>query len=150
MRKEQAESGRLRFWAERVALLHPLAEFWNSLAFRLAWPYAELIIRLWLAKLFFLFGVQQLMHWTLALRNISEDNPFSPLSPALSAYLSTGANLIGAILLALGFMTRYASMPLLLLAVITQSALRSLRHSTVLDRIIRLVCGPWCGAGVPG
>jgi putative oxidoreductase len=107
-----------RFWPARYALV--LADFWNSLTHRLAWPYVELIIRLWIAKLFFFFGIQQLMHWTAALQIVDEENPFPPLAPIVSAYLSTGANLLCAILLVLGAMTRYASLPLLILAVITQ------------------------------
>ena len=55
-------------------------------------------------------------HYRLPLKQ----NPFPPLAPTVSAYLSTGANLICAILLALGLMTRYASLPLLILAAITQ------------------------------
>ena len=101
-------------WALRVS------DFWTSLTLRLVWPYAELIIRLWIAKLFFSFGVQQLMHWTAVLQISAEENPFPSLAPALSAYLGTGANLICAVLMALGLMTRYASLPLLLLAAITQ------------------------------
>lgn len=113
-------TGWSRFWLARFALVRSLANFWNSVALRLAWPYAELLIRLWIAKLFFFFGVQQLMHWTAALQNVDEQNPFPLLAPIVSAYLSTGANLICAMLLALGFMTRYASLPLLILASITQ------------------------------
>ena len=112
--------GSSRFWLARFAFVRSLASFWNSLAHRLAWPYAELLIRLWIAKLFFFFGVQQLMHWSVAVQDVSEDNPFPLLAPIVSAYLSTGANLICAILLVLGFMTRYASLPLLILAAITQ------------------------------
>jgi len=109
-----------RFWHARFAFVRCLANFWNSLAHGLAWPYLELLIRLWVAKLFFFFGVQQLMNWSVALQNVHEDNPFPLLAPIVSAYLSTGANLICAMLLALGFLTRYATMPLLILAVITQ------------------------------
>jgi hypothetical protein len=65
-----------------------LANFWNSLALRLARPYAELLIRLWIAKLVFFFGVQQLMRWTAPLRNVDEQNPFPLLAPIVSAYLS--------------------------------------------------------------
>jgi len=108
------------FWPARFVSVRLLADFWSSLAHRLAWPYVELIIRLWIAKLFFFFGIQQLMHWTAALQIVDEDNPFPLLAPIVSAYLSTGANLLCAILLALGAMTRYASFPLLILAVITQ------------------------------
>src|SRR5258708_37249969 len=107
-----------RFWRARLALVRLLADLWNSLAHRLAWPYVELIIRLWIAKLFFFFGIQQLMHWTAAL--VDEENPSPLLAPIVSGYLSTGANLLCAIVLALGAMTRYASLPLLILAVIAQ------------------------------
>src|SRR5277367_7119284 len=120
MHNQTEVTGWSRFWLARYAFVRSLADFWNSLAQRLAWPYAELLIRLWIAKLFFFFGVQQLMHWTAALQIVDEKNPFPLLAPIVSAYLSTGANLLCAILLALGAMTRYASFPLLILAVITQ------------------------------
>ena len=113
-------TGRSRFWLAQLAFVRSLASFWNSLAHRLAWPYVELLIRLWIAKLFFFFGVQELMHWPAALQIADEQNPFPPLAPIVSAYLNTGADLICAILLALGFMTRYASLPLLIVAAITQ------------------------------
>jgi putative oxidoreductase len=113
-------TGWSRFWLARFAFVRSLASLWNSLARRLAWPYVELLIRLWIAKLFFYFGVQQLMHWTLAVQIADEQNPFPPFAPIVSAYLSAGADLVCAILLALGFMTRYASLPLLILAAITQ------------------------------
>src|SRR5271155_4942360 len=113
-------AGWSRFWLARYSFVRSVADFWNSLAQRLAWPYVELIIRLWIAKLFFFFGIQQLMHWTAALQIVDEDNPFPLLAPIVSAYVSTGANLLCAILLALGAMTRYASLPLLILAIITQ------------------------------
>jgi NADH dehydrogenase FAD-containing subunit/uncharacterized membrane protein YphA (DoxX/SURF4 family) len=117
MDKQMDETGWSRFWLARFAMVRLFADFWDSLA-QLAWPYAELIIRLWIAKLFFFFGMQQLMHWAAVL--VDEENPFPLLAPIVSAYLSTGANLLCAILLALGAMTRYASLPLLILAVITQ------------------------------
>jgi len=107
-----------RFWLARIAFVRSLANFCKALAHRVAWPYVELLIRLWIARLFFFFGVQQIMHWTAA--PVDEQNPFPLLAPIASEYLSTGANLICAILLALGFMTRYASLPLLILAAITQ------------------------------
>jgi putative oxidoreductase len=120
MLKQMDTTGRSRIWPAPFAMVRLLADFWNSLAHRLAWPYVELIFRLWIAKLFFFFGVQQLMHWAAALKIVDEENPFPLLAPIVSAYLSTGANLLCAILLALGAMTRYASLPLLILAVITQ------------------------------
>jgi hypothetical protein len=58
--------GLSRLWLARLAFVRPLASFWNLLAHRLAWPYVELLIRLWIAKLFFLFGVRELMLWGTA------------------------------------------------------------------------------------
>jgi uncharacterized membrane protein YphA (DoxX/SURF4 family) len=94
MRKQMDVAGWSRSWLARFALLSWLADFWNSLAYRLAWPYVDLIMRLWIAKLFFSFGIQQLMHWTAALQVVNEENPFPLLAPIVSAYLSTGANLL--------------------------------------------------------
>src|SRR5271156_6800400 len=120
MHKKTDVMGWSRSSFARFASVSWLADFWNSLAHRLAWPYVELLIRLWIAKLFFFFGVQELMHWTAALQIADEQNPFPLLAPIVSAYLTVGADLICAILLALGFMTRYASLPLLVLPAITQ------------------------------
>jgi hypothetical protein len=63
-------------WIARFALMRSLASLWKSLAHRLAWPYVELLIRLWIAKLFSSFGVQELMHWAAALQIANEQNPF--------------------------------------------------------------------------
>jgi NADH dehydrogenase FAD-containing subunit/uncharacterized membrane protein YphA (DoxX/SURF4 family) len=120
MRSKLDAIGWSRFWLARFAFLRSLGRFWNSLTQRLAWPYVELLIRLWVARLFFFFGVQELMNWTATLQVANEQNPFPLFAPMVSAYLSTGADLICAILLALGFATRYTSLPLLILAAITQ------------------------------
>lgn len=121
MGKQMSVKGWSQFWRACFSRLRLLADFYASLTLRLAWPYVELIIRLWVAKLFFFFGIQELMNWTAALQIVNEENPFPLLAPIVSAYISTGANLVCAILLAMGAMTRYASIPLLVLAVITQS-----------------------------
>ena len=95
-------------------------KFWSSLFEGLAWPYIELAIRLWIAKLFFVFGVLQLMHWPLTLGLASQENPIPFLAPEAAAWLSTAIYLICAALLAVGFMTRYAALPLLGLCFVTQ------------------------------
>ena len=46
-----------------IALGASVADLWRKLAQGLVWPYVELLIRLWIARLFFTFGLQQLMHW---------------------------------------------------------------------------------------
>lgn len=97
-----------------------VTKFWSSLLEGLAWPYIELAIRLWIAKLFFSFGVLELMQWQVTLALASEENPIPLLAPAAAAFLSTGIYLLCAALLGIGFMTRYAALPLLALSIITQ------------------------------
>ncbi len=97
-----------------------ISRFWSSLFEGLAWPYIELAIRIWIAKLFFVFGMLQLMHWQSMLELASQENPVPFLAPAAAAVLSTGIYLVCAALLAIGFMTRYAALPLLALSCVTQ------------------------------
>lgn len=103
-----------------IGILRAITKFWSSLFEGLAWPYIELAIRLWIAKLFFLFGFLQLMHWQPTLDLASQENPIPLLGPAAAACLSTGIYLFCAALLAIGLMTRYAALPLLALSAITQ------------------------------
>jgi NADH dehydrogenase/putative oxidoreductase len=97
-----------------------IASIWSSLFEGLAWPYIELAIRLWIAKLFFLFGTLQLMHWQPTLELASQENPIPLLVPSAAAFVSTGVYLVCGALLAIGLMTRYAALPLLALSFITQ------------------------------
>jgi putative oxidoreductase len=97
-----------------------ITKFWSSLFEGFAWPYLELAIRLWIAKLFFSFGFLQLMHWQLTLALAGRENPIPLLAPAAAASLSSGIYLVCAALLAIGLMTRYAALPLLALSIITQ------------------------------
>ena len=97
-----------------------ISRFWSSLFEGIAWPYIELAIRLWTAKLFFSFGILQLMHWQPALELASQENPIPFLAPAAATFSSTGIYLLCGVLLAMGFMTRYAALPLLALSCVTQ------------------------------
>jgi NADH dehydrogenase FAD-containing subunit/uncharacterized membrane protein YphA (DoxX/SURF4 family) len=62
----------------------------------------------------------QMLHWEITLAVASEENPIPFLTPNSAAFLSTVVYLVCAALLAIGFMTRYAALPLLLLSWITQ------------------------------
>src|SRR5277367_873610 len=97
-----------------------ISRFWSSLFEGIAWPYIELAIRLWTAKLFFSFGILQLMHWQATLELASQENPIPFLAPAAATFSSTGIYLLCGVLLAMGFMTRYAALPLLALSCVTQ------------------------------
>jgi NADH dehydrogenase/putative oxidoreductase len=97
-----------------------ITRIWSSLFEGLGWPYIELAIRLWIAKLFFLFGILQLMHWQPTLDLAIQENPIPLLAPAAAVLFSTATYLVCGALLAIGLMTRYAALPLLALSFITQ------------------------------
>src|SRR5882762_11865996 len=102
--------------AKAAAATRPIPTLWTSLFGGIAWPYIELAIRLWIAKLFGSFGFMQMLHWETALAVASQENPIPFLAPNLAAVLSTAIYVVCAALLAIGFMTRYAALPLLLLS----------------------------------
>src|SRR5579863_5581683 len=108
------------FLAKVAAATRPIPKLWTSLFIGVAWPYIELAIRLWIAKLFGSFGFMQMLHWETTLAVASQENPIPFLAPNFAAFLSTAIYIVCAALLAIGFMTRYAALPLLLLSSITQ------------------------------
>jgi NADH dehydrogenase/putative oxidoreductase len=111
---------RLPWYAKLFEGSRAITKYWSALFQGIAWPYIELAIRLWIAKLFFGFGILQLMNWQTTLGLASQENPIPFLAPAAAAFMSTGIYLVCAALLALGFMTRYAALPLLALSFVTQ------------------------------
>src|SRR5271165_2113196 len=106
--------------ARVTAATRPIQKLWTSLFGGIAWPYIELAIRLWIAKLFGFFGFIQMLHWETTLAVASQENPIPFLAPNLAAFLNTAIYIVCAVLLASGFMTRYAALPLQLLALIPQ------------------------------
>src|SRR5258708_14987949 len=108
------------FLTKVAAATRPIAKLWTSLFGGIAWPYIELAIRLWIAKLFASFGFMQMLRGETRLAVASQENPIPFLAPNTAALLGTVIYILCAALLASGFMTRYAALPLLLLSLITQ------------------------------
>jgi NADH dehydrogenase/putative oxidoreductase len=88
----------------------------------LVWPKLDLGIRLWLAQSFLVSGVLKLTHWQTALDLAAHEYPVSWMSPVTAAYTGLSIELIGGALLAIGLMTRYAALSMLILTVVAQLA----------------------------
>ena len=86
----------------------------------LVWPTLELAIRLWLAQIFFVSGALKLTHWQTAFYLTSHEYPAAWMSPVSAAYLGISIELLGGVLLAAGFMTRYAAVPMLISLLVAQ------------------------------
>src|SRR6202789_757276 len=113
MRMQFAGHHKPSFLAKAAAATRPIPKLWTSLFRGIAWPYIEVAIRLWIAKLFGFFGFMQMLHWEITLAVASQENPIPFLAPNSAAFLSTAIYIVCAALLTIGFMTRYAAVPLL-------------------------------------
>jgi NADH dehydrogenase/putative oxidoreductase len=88
----------------------------------LVWPKVDGLIRLALAEIFFVSGLLKLTNWHTALDLAANEYPVSFMSPVTAAYVGVAIEVGGAVLLALGFMTRYAAFPMLILSLVIQFA----------------------------
>ena len=86
----------------------------------LVWPNVELAIRLSLAKIVFASGALKLTHWQTALYLASHQYPGAWMSPVSAAYVGVSIEALGGVLLAAGFMTRYAAVPMLIWSLVAQ------------------------------
>ncbi len=86
---------------------------------RLIWPIFDTLIRLGLAQAFFVSGVMKVIHWSATLAAASHDFPVRFMAPVTAAYGGVSVEVVGGVLLALGFMTRYAALALLTLSLIS-------------------------------
>jgi NADH dehydrogenase/putative oxidoreductase len=120
MRTQFAGHPKPSLLARVAATTRPIPTLWTSLFGGIAWPYIELTMRFWIAKLFVFFGFMQMLHWDTTLAVAGQENPIPFLAPNTAALLSTAIYLVCAGLLMIGFMTRYAALPLLLLSLIPQ------------------------------
>src|SRR5215831_1541067 len=84
------------------------------------WPTVDLLIRLWLGQIFFISGILKLTHWDTALNLAATEYPVSWMNPVTAAYTGVSIEVLGGALLALGFMTRYAAIPMLILSLVIQ------------------------------
>jgi NADH dehydrogenase/putative oxidoreductase len=80
----------------------------------------DLMVRLWIAEIFFVSGVLKVANWQSALFLAANEYPVSWLDPVTAAYLGVSVELVGSVLLALGFATRLAALPMLALTLIAQ------------------------------
>lgn len=81
-------------------------------------PAMMLLLRFWMAKIFWASGILKVSNWenTLALFTHEHPVPFMPVP--LAAFMGTAFEIICPILLAAGFMTRAATLPLIAMTLV--------------------------------
>jgi putative oxidoreductase len=92
-------------------------------------PIILLIIRLWMAHIFWFSGLIKISDWSTTLSLFQNIYNVPVISPTLAAYLATTTELTTPILLLFGFATRLATIPMLVMtAVIQFTYFQSMEH----------------------
>lgn len=84
----------------------------GSSALQTAQPVIDLLVRLWVANVFFKSGLTKISNWDSTLALFENEYQVPLFAPELAAYLGTAAELGLPILLALGLGTRFAAFAL--------------------------------------
>lgn len=80
---------------------------------RLLLPLADLLMRLYIGKLFFWSGLTKLRDWEMTVSLFTDEYHVPLLSPEVAAYAATGAELVLPVLLVLGLFKQLAALGLL-------------------------------------
>ncbi|MBS0289259.1 MAG: DoxX family protein [Proteobacteria bacterium] len=109
-------------------------------------PILLFLIRLWMAKVFFYSGLTKISDWSNTLFLFKEEYAVPLLSPELSAMLATACELSMPVLLVVGFASRLACIPLLIMVVVIEFTYTSnVEHVYwVFLLLIILLYGPGC------
>ncbi len=107
-------------WRPLIERTRDIVSFATRLLENTAWPFVDLAIRFWLAKIFFISGMLKLMHWTTAVELAAHEYPVAWLTPVTAATVGVSIETVAAMLLVSGFMTRYAAIALAMLTLTIQ------------------------------
>jgi NADH dehydrogenase/putative oxidoreductase len=113
-------------WRPLIERTRDITTFLARLFENTAWPFVDLAIRFWLAKIFFISGMLKLMHWATAVELAAHEYPVAWLTPVTAATVGVSIETVAALILASGFMTRYAAIALGLLTLTIQLAYQAL------------------------
>jgi putative oxidoreductase len=75
-------------------------------------PVADLLMRLYVGKIFLMSGISKLRDWEMTISLFTDEYHVPLLSPEAAAYLATGAELLFPVLLVLGFFKQFAALGL--------------------------------------
>jgi len=104
--------------AQSFASLIGHASDLNRLSQVTVWPLFDLLLRLWLAQVFWISGFQKLTNWDTALYLAANEYPVSWMQPVTAAYVGVAIEFLCPIFLALGLGTRLAALPMLILSLV--------------------------------
>jgi putative oxidoreductase len=83
-------------------------------------PILILLMRIWVAKIFWLAGLLKISNWESTISLFEDEYKVPVMPPELAAYFATAFELICPILLVIGLASRIATLPLLAMIAVIQ------------------------------
>lgn len=96
-------------------------------------PLGDLLLRLYVANVFFTAGLVKIQSWSATLYLFSEEYKVPLLPPEVAAYMGTGAELFLPVLLALGLAGRIAALALFVFNIVAVVSYPTLNAAGVAD-----------------
>ena len=87
---------------------------------RILLPILVLIMRIWMAKIFWFPGLLKISSWESTISLFKDEYKVPVIPPELAAYFATAFELICPILLVIGLASRIATLPLLTMTAVIQ------------------------------
>lgn len=81
-------------------------------------PIADLAARLYVARVFFLSGLNKIQDWDTTMYLFSEEYQVPLLSPQIAAVMGTGGELVLSVMLVIGLFTRFSASGLFVLNIV--------------------------------
>jgi putative oxidoreductase len=99
-------------------------------------PLFALVVRLYVAKVFFASGLVKLSNWNSTLALFENEYHVPLLPPNLAAYMGAGAELFLPVLLALGISTRFSAIALFIFNVVAVISYPDLSDAGIKDHVL--------------
>lgn len=91
-------------------------------------PILIFIMRFWMARIFWYSGLTKISSWQTTIALFSQEYKVPLISPDIAAYMATSTELVCSVLLVCGFMTRLATIPMIIMTLVIQFTYLDLRE----------------------
>lgn len=109
-------------------------------------PFFALFVRIWIARIFWYSGIVKVTDWNATLDLFKNEYKVPDISPIFAAYSAATFEIACSVLLAFGFMTRLAAVPLFVMSIVIfktyDMSIEPLYWAVLLGSIF--VYGPGC------
>ncbi|STY29842.1 NADH dehydrogenase transmembrane protein [Legionella wadsworthii] len=116
----QESNSKPKYFVHKLASLFTVFSNISLFLGKTAWPFIDILFRLWLGNKILIAGLLQAHHWDISLLLAKSEYPVPWLNPEWEALLGILVQIVGGGTLILGLFTRVGAFMILILSVMTQ------------------------------